>query len=66
MTAAHAEQLIQQNVLPRKRIQGLRMWASARQGTPVNPEIFESLGIGTVQMIPLLHGLVGAWPTPKA
>lgn len=63
MTSRNAEKLIQ-NGLPRKRIQGLRMWATARQGNIVNPAMFETLG-AEVTFTPLLHGLVGAWVIKK-
>jgi len=66
MTTENAEKLIQQNDLPRKRIEGLRMWASARQGNIVTPAIFESLGTATAKFTPLLHGLVGGWVISKA
>ena len=49
------------NGLPRERINGLRMWASARQGNIVNPAIFETLEVNSVKFKPLLQGLVGAW-----
>jgi hypothetical protein len=63
MTSRNAEKLIQ-NGLPRKRIQGLRMWAAARQGNIVNPAMLETLG-AEVTFTPLLHGLVGAWVIKK-
>lgn len=63
MTSGNAEKLIQ-NGLPRKRIQGLRMWATARQGNIVNPAMFETLG-AEVTFTPLLHGLVSAWVLKK-
>ena len=65
MTTENAEKLIQKNDLPCKRIQALRMWASARQDNIVDPTIFESLGAGDVKFTPLLYGLVGAWVIHK-
>lgn len=64
MTTENANQLIK-NGLPRKRINGLRMWATARQGNIVNPAIYETLGAKTVEFTPLLDGLVGAWVIQK-
>ena len=65
MTTGNAEKLIQKNELPRKRIQALSMWASARQGDIVDPAIFESLGAERINFTPLLHGLAGAWVISK-
>jgi ubiquinone/menaquinone biosynthesis C-methylase UbiE len=59
MTATNANQLIQ-NGLPRKRILGLRMWATARQGNIVDSAMFEMFG-KELTFTPLLSGLVGAW-----
>jgi len=64
MTPENAEKLIK-NGLAKKRVQGLRMWASARQGNTLNPAIFESFGTERVKFTPLLHGLVGAWVISK-
>ena len=64
MTIENANQLIK-NGLPRKRIQGLRMWATARQDNIVNPAIYETLDAQSVDFTPLLNGLVGAWVIQK-
>jgi ubiquinone/menaquinone biosynthesis C-methylase UbiE len=64
MKTENAEKLIQQG-LPRKRIQGLRMWATARQDNIVDPAIFETLGTNLIKFTPLLHGLVGVWVIAK-
>lgn len=64
MTAENANKTIT-NGLPRKRISGLRMWASARQGNIVNPRIYESLDARSVEFTSLLGGLVGAWIISK-
>ncbi len=64
MTIENANQLIKSG-LPRKRINGLRMWATARQGNAVNPVIYKMLGAKTVEFTPLLDGLVGAWIIQK-
>jgi len=64
MTIGNANQLIK-NGLPRKRIQGLRMWATARQGNIVNPAIYKTLAAKSVDFTPLLNGLVGAWVIQK-
>ena len=64
MTIENANQLIK-NGLPRKRIQGLRMWATARQGNIVNPAIYKTLNAQSVHFTPLLNGLVGAWVIQK-
>lgn len=44
-----------------KRIIGLRIWARAREGRAVNPEIFNVPEVEQVTFTPLLGGLVGAW-----
>lgn len=54
-----------QNGLPKKRIEGLRMWANARQGNIVDPSIYETLGADSIHFQPLLQGLVGAWVIQK-
>ena len=64
MTNENVNQLIK-NGLPRKRITGLKMWATARQGNIVNPAIYETLEADTVKFTPLLNGLVGAWAILK-
>ncbi|MBI3650524.1 MAG: class I SAM-dependent methyltransferase [Acidobacteria bacterium] len=48
-----------------KRISGLRLWARARAGRAVNPEIFKASGAVPVIFTPLLNGLVGAWLIQK-
>jgi len=64
MTIENAEQLIK-NGLPRKRINGLRLWSRARQGNTINPAIFETLNAEKTEYTTLLHGLVGAWVFTK-
>lgn len=64
MTSENAIRAIQ-NGLPKKRIQGLRMWANARQGNIVDPSIYETLGVDSIHFQPLLQGLVGAWVIQK-
>lgn len=44
-----------------ERINGLRTWARARQGSAVDPEIFKAVGVQPLSFTPLLDGLVGAW-----
>lgn len=48
-----------------RRISGLRIWARARQGRAVNPEIFNAAETKQVTFTPLLGGLVGAWLIQK-
>lgn len=48
-----------------KRINGLRLWARARQGRAVNPKIFNMPEAGRTIFTPLLGGLVGAWLIQK-
>lgn len=64
MTVENANRSIQ-NGLPQKRILGLRMWANARQGSIVDPVIYENLGARATRFQPLLQGLVGAWVIQK-
>ncbi len=58
MTPQAVDVLIQDG-LHGKRIDGLRMWARARQGSAIDPEIFGTAIPAT--FAPLLGGLVGAW-----
>lgn len=60
MTPQAADVLIQ-NGLHGKGIEGLRMWARARQGSAIDPEIFNAGEGALVAFNPLLGGLVGAW-----
>lgn len=60
MTLDNANRVIRQG-LPDKRINGLRLWATVRQGNAVAPAIYERLGAARVSFTPLLQGLVGAW-----
>lgn len=60
MTVHNAEKVIEKG-LPGKRTEGLRMWATAREGRAVDPEIYGELRADPVRFVPLLHGLVGAW-----
>ena len=46
--------------LPRKRINGLRLWAAVRQNRAVDPALFAGL-TSERRYIDLLQGLVGAW-----
>jgi SAM-dependent methyltransferase len=47
--------------LPKKRIIGLRMWASARENRAVDTEIFKSIPAEEESTLDLLDGLVKAW-----
>ena len=60
MTAQAVNVLIE-NGFGGRRINGLRMWARARQGNAVDPEIFKTAEAKEVAFTPLLGGLVGAW-----
>ncbi len=64
MTVENANRVIE-NGLPRKRIEGLRLWAAARQGRTVDPGMYDTLKAESVRFVPLLHGLVGAWMIQK-
>lgn len=57
----HAVDTLIRDGLQGKRISGLRLWARARQGRAVDPEILNVSGAGEVIFTPLLLGLVGAW-----
>lgn len=61
MNAANARQLICAGELPRKRLIGLKRWASAREGRAVADDIFTPADAVQMQYIELLDGLVGAW-----
>ena len=60
MTTKAVDVLIQEG-LSDERIDGLRMWARARQGNAIDPEIFRTGEVQPVTFTPLLGGLVGAW-----
>jgi len=64
MTLQAVNTLIQSGV-QNKRIDGLRMWARARQGRAVDPKIFNPTETNHVSFTPLLSGLVGAWQIEK-
>ena len=64
MTLENANRIIE-NGLPRKRINGLRLWAAARQGRTVDPGMYDTLGAESVRIVPLLYGLVGGWIIQK-
>ncbi len=64
MTVDNANRAIQ-NGLPQKRINGLRMWATARQGNIVDPAIYETLDAEAIRAVSLLQGLAGAWIIQK-
>ena len=60
MTTQAVEVLISEGLYGR-RLNGLRMWAHARQGNAIDPEIFRASGVRLLTFTPLLGGLVGAW-----
>lgn len=60
MTMANARACIRQG-LSGRRIAGLYLWASARQGRAVDPSIYDQLGAAQRHYLSLLQGLVGAW-----
>lgn len=64
MTVENANRVIV-NGPPRKRIDGLRLWAAARQGRAVDPGMYDTLGAESVRFVPLLDSLVGAWMIQK-
>lgn len=64
MTSANAGRLIA-NGLSGRHIHGLRLWAAARQGRTIDPELYNSLDAARLQTVPLLHGLVAAWVIQK-
>lgn len=64
MTSENAARAIQ-NGMRSRRIVGLRMWANARQGNIVDPEIHQTLEANSVHFLPLLQGLIGAWVLQK-
>lgn len=60
MTLVNANRLINSG-LPKKRIQGLRLWAAARQNRAVDPGIYRQLHAYQTHRLELLGGLVDAW-----
>lgn len=51
-----------------KRTFGLRLWAWARGGRTVRPEVYRTLDrdVASRRFVPLLQGLVGAWILERA
>ena len=60
MTPVAADTLIR-NGLGGKRVNGLRLWARARHGRAINPDLFNVLPSSAVHHAPLLSGLLGVW-----
>jgi len=60
MNPENAKRFIARNP-PSKRIQGLKLWASARQNQEINPGIFEVIQNKSIKYVELLDGLVGVW-----
>ncbi len=62
LTLARANRLIRQGTISGKGVNGLRLWASIRQGTRRDHSALLHAGYaGHVQFVPLLDDLVGAW-----
>lgn len=51
--------------LPPKRAQALLLWARARQGRAVPPDLLKTLPCRTIECAPLLGGMVNAWVLHK-
>lgn len=60
MTTENAKKAINAG-LPKKRVNGLRVWAKAREGRIIDPDIFDPIQTHQEHCLPLLHGLVKAW-----
>lgn len=61
MTAPAARRLIADG-LPGPRARILAVWASVRENRTVDPGIYWDLaGVAETRVVPLLHGLAGAW-----
>ncbi len=60
MTPTAAAALIR-NGLGGRRINGLRLWARARHGRAINPDLFDAAYASAVHYTPLLSGLLGVW-----
>lgn len=60
MTPAAADTLIRTG-LGGKRVNGLRLWARARHGRAINPDLFNVLPSSAVHYAPLLSGPLGVW-----
>lgn len=65
MTLETANAIIQTGV-HNGRINGLRVWARARQGRATDPRILNAPEANYVSFAPLLGGLVGAWTIQKS
>ena len=59
MNPANAK-VVMASGLPRKHINGLRLWAAVRQNRTVDPALFDGL-TSKRRYVDLLQGLVGAW-----
>ncbi|MBI3776667.1 MAG: methyltransferase domain-containing protein [Gammaproteobacteria bacterium] len=60
MTPAAADTLIGHG-LGGKRVNGLRLWARARHGRAINPDLFDMARANAVHYAPVLAGLLGVW-----
>lgn len=60
LTRENARRVIE-GPLPQKRLNGLLMWASARQGRSVPPALYRAVPAAAVERTDLFHGLVDAW-----
>lgn len=65
MNPANAAKLIAAG-LPRKRIQGLRLWARVRANRATDPAVFDSIAAQNQFSLALLGGMVRAWFFEKA
>lgn len=62
MTLVQANRLIRHGAIGGKGVNGLRLWASVRQGAIRDHGALLQAGYaGRVQFVPLLDGMVGAW-----
>jgi len=60
MTPMSADTLIEHG-LGGKRVAGLRLWARARHGRAIDPELFNAVQAAAVHYAPVLKGLLGIW-----
>ena len=64
MNPVNANKIINSG-LPRKRINGLRLWANARENRSVDPGIFNAINAEEKSCLELLGGLVKVWVFKK-
>ena len=64
MSPAHARSVIDR--IPPRRRAALSLWARARNGKALDPNIYAALPALSIERNPLLHGMLAAWTFKKS